>query len=268
MEGMDGTIGVGAGDGAVIRKVTLALANAGCVAAAEEADELVRAAPDGPGLQHMVDRRVTGEPLAWITGTAAFCGLTVAIEPGVYVPRWQSEPLALMAAELLPPHGVAVDLCTGSGAVAMVMQAAHPGASVTATEVDATAARCARRNGVEVVEGDLDAGLPAELAAGVDVMTGVLPYVPSGALRFLPRDVQAFEPTAALDGGTGGLTVVLRAIDGSRRWVRPGGWLLLEVGGDQVAPVTEAFATSGYRAVQVLVDDDGDPRGVFGRRTA
>ena len=216
----------------------------------------------------MVERRVAGEPLAWITGTAAFCGLTVLVEPGVYVPRWQSEPLARMAAQLLPSDGIAVDLCTGSGALAMVMQATHPGASVTGTEVDATAARCARRNGVQVIEGDLDACLPPELEARVDVMAGVLPYVPTEALRLLPRDVQAFEPATALDGGPRGLDLVVRAIGGSRRWVRPGGWLLLEVGGDQVPEVTEAFASAGYREVEVLVDDDGDPRGVVGCRDA
>ena len=74
--------------------ITRALEAAGCVAAAEEADELIRAAPDERGLRLMVDRRLTGEPLTWITGTAVFCGQTIAVDPGVYVPRWQSEPLA------------------------------------------------------------------------------------------------------------------------------------------------------------------------------
>jgi release factor glutamine methyltransferase len=253
---------------AVTAAVTAALRAAGCVAAEEEAEELVRAAPDGDGLQRMVDRRLTGEPLAWITGQTVFCGLTVAIEPGVFVPRWQSEPLALMAAQLLPPEGIGVDLCTGSGAVAMVMQSAHPDASVLATEVDATAARCARDNGVVVVTGDLDEPLPAAMASRVDVMTGVLPYVPTEALRFLPRDVQGFEPPVALDGGPGGMAVVSRAIGRSPRWVRLGGWLLLEIGGDQVAGAREIFTASGYRDVDVLEDGDGDVRGIYGQRVA
>ncbi len=258
---MDGSLPV-----AVMESITQALRTAGCVAAEEEAEELIRAAPGAGGLQRMVDRRLTGEPLAWITGHAVFCGLDVGIGPGVYVPRWQSEPLALLAARLLPPDGIGVDLGTGSGAVAMLMQSIHPGASVLATEVDAAAARCARRNGVRVVEGDLDVSLPAAIASRVDVMVGVLPYVPTEALRFLPRDVQRFEPRVALDGGPGGMDLVSRAIRSSPRWVRPGGWLLLEIGGDQVIGAEATFTASGFRAVQVLEDGDGDVRGIYGQR--
>jgi len=248
--------------------VTPALEAAGCVAAAEEADELVRAAPDERQLRVMVDRRRTGEPLAWITGSTVFCGTSVAVDPGVYVPRWQSEPLAAEAARLLPLDGCGVDLCTGSGAIAVVMQLTRPGALVVATELDAAAARCARRNGVTVYEGDLDAPLPDELASRVDVMAGVLPYVPTDALEFLPRDTQDFEPRAALDGGPGGLDFVSRAVGRSRRWVRPGGWLLLEIGADQVAAAGRMFSTAGYGEVRVLEDGDGDPRGICGRQAA
>ena len=248
--------------------ITRALEAAGCVAAAEETDELVRAAPDERRLRAMVDRRRTGEPLAWITGSTVFCGEAVVVDPGVYVPRWQSEPLAVEAAHLLPERGCGVDLCTGSGAIAVVMQSTRPDALVVATELDAAAARCARRNGVTVFEGDLDAPLPDELASQVDVMAGVLPYVPTDALRFLPRDTLDFEPRVALDGGPGGLDFVSRAVHHSRRWVKPGGWLLLEIGGDQVAAACRMFATSGYGTVRVLEDGDGDPRGICGRQLA
>jgi release factor glutamine methyltransferase len=159
-----------------------------------------------------------------------------------------------------------VDLATGSGAVAMVMQAARPRAGVVATELDPVAVRCARRNGVDVLPGHLDRPLPADLVGRVDVLCGVLPYVPTGALGLLPRDVLAFEPRAALDGGPDGLAAVAAVVAGSRRWLRPGGWLLLEVGGDQVPAVTELFEASGHRSVDVLVDADGDRRAVVGRR--
>ncbi len=247
--------------------VVAALARAGCVAAEEEAAELMAVA-DGPGaLGRMVDRRRTGEPLAWITGRTVFCGLEVAVDPGVYVPRWQSEPLARRAAQLLPPTGVGVDLATGSGAVAAVMAAARPEARVLATELDPAAVRCARRNGVDVRPGHLDRPLPPDLAGRVDVLCGVLPYVPTGALGLLPRDVLAFEPRVALDGGPDGLRAVAAVVASSARWVRPGGWLLLEVGGDQVPTVTERFEAAGHHAVEVLVDGDGDPRAVVGRRS-
>ena len=85
--------------------ITPALARAGCVAADEEAEELAASAADAGHLQGMVTRRLTGEPLAWITGRTRFCGLEVSVDRGLYVPRWQSEPLARWAADLLPPAG-------------------------------------------------------------------------------------------------------------------------------------------------------------------
>ena len=242
------------------------LAAAGCVAAEEEAAELVRAASDEDDLESMVARRSTGEPLSWITGTAAFCGLTVLVDPGVYVPRWQSETLARRAAELLADTGTAVDLCTGTGAVALALAAARPGARVVATEVDPRAAACARRNGVHVVEGHLADPLPVDLAGTVDLMTGVLPYVPTDGLHLLPRDVLAFEPHVALDGGADGLVLVTEAVAAGTRWVRPGGWLLLEVGTDQVDGVGALFRSAGYGSVTVLDDEEGDPRAVAGQR--
>ncbi len=248
------------------RALSGTLAAAGCIAADDEAGELVDAAVDADHLERMLGRRLTGEPLAWITGRVSFCGLELAIDPGVYVPRWQSEPLARLAGRLLPADGLAVDLCTGSGAVARSMQAARPGAQVVGTEVDPVAVRCARRNGVTVLEGSLDEALPAALRSRVDVMTGVLPYVPSEGIELLPRDARLFEPHLALDGGIDGLELVREAVRRSPRWVRPGGWLLLEAGGDQVDAVTALFGAAGYGEVGVLVDEDGDPRAVSGRR--
>ncbi len=181
------------------------------------------------------------------------------------MPRWQSEPLAELAARLLPADGRGVDLCTGSGAVAMVMQSTRPAATVVATEIDPRAAGCARRNGLVVYEGHLDQPLPRRLESQVDVMTGVLPYVPSDALHLLPRDVQRFEPHLALDGGEAGLEVIETVIRRSPRWLKPGGWLGLEVGGDQVGPVTELLVAAGFGPADVIEDGDGDPRGVFGQ---
>ena len=239
------------------------LARHGFVAAAEEARELVTGAGgDRAVLDAMVRRRLRGEPLAWITGSVAFCGQTVRVDPGVYVPRWQSEPLAERAAERLPATGAAVDLCTGSGALAMVLGVARPGARVVASELDGRALACARANGVEVYGGDLFAPLPAELAGAVDVVVGVVPYVPSAALALLPRDTLAFEGPFAYDGGPDGLEVVRRVVAGAVAWLRPGGALLLEVGGDQAPVLTEVLGARGYEDVEVRRDDDGDVRAV------
>ena len=242
------------------------LAAAGCVAAEEEAAELVGAAGDPDTLAALVARRVGGEPLAWIVGSTRFCELDVSVDPGVYVPRWQSEALARRAAELLPPDGTAVDVATGSGAVAAVLRHRHPGASVVATEIDPVAAACARRNGIDVREGTLDGPLPEGMAGTVDVLCAVLPYVPTGALHLLPRDVLSHEPRGALDGGADGLTLVSQLVVRSTRWVRPGGWLLVEVGENQVEPATALLGSAGYVDIEVLTDGDGDARGVAGRR--
>ena len=243
------------------------LAAAGCVAAEEEAAELVGVARDPDALAALVARRVAGEPLAWLVGSTRFCDLELLVDPGVYVPRWQSETLARRAAELLPPGGTAVDVATGSGAVAAVLAHRRPGTSVVATEVDPVAAACARRNGVDVRVGSLDEPLPAGMAGTVDVLCAVLPYVPTGALHLLPRDVVAHEPRGALDGGADGLALVAGLVYRSTRWVRPDGWLLLEVGEDQVDQLAVLMGSVGYVDTDVLADGDGDPRGVAGRRS-
>lgn len=245
--------------------VSRRLAAAGCLAAEEEAAELVAVARNPAELEAFVRRRSAGEPLAWIVGAVEFCGLAVVVEQGVYVPRRQSEPLARRAAELLPADGVALDLCTGAGAIACVLKVAAPAATVVATDVDPLAVACARGNGVDAYLGDLDVPLPASLLGTVDVMVAVVPYVPTDELAFLPRDVTAFEPRAALDGGAGGVEVLARVVERSTRWLRPGGWLLLELGGDQALAIAERMAGAGFADIAVHRDDDGDERAIEGR---
>jgi release factor glutamine methyltransferase len=246
--------------------VTQRLAAAGSVFASEEADELMDAsAGDVHVLEHLVVRRTMGEPIAWLTGRVTFCDLELSVAPGVYVPRRQTEPLAQQAATLLPPAGVALDLCTGVGAVAAVMGAAVPNARVVATEIDDTAAECARSNGVEVFEGFLDDPLPRQLEHCVDVLTAVVPYVPTGSLRLLPRDVQAFEPVLALDGGADGTDLLVEVARRSRRWLRPRAWLLLELGGDQAEPIGRLLHEAGFEEVDTMMDGSGDPRAICAR---
>lgn len=236
---------------------------AGCVAPEEEAAELSAAAGgDDEILAAFVERRSTGEPLAWITGTTVFCGSPVAVEPGVFVPRWQSEPLAERAAQLLPPGGRAIDLGTGSGAVACVLIERCPTATVLGTERDPVAARCARRNGVVVAQGDLFDGVPESWKGTVDVIVGVLPYVPTGEMQYLPHDVCVFEPRTALDGGQDGLVVVRRAVIESRQWLRARGHLLLELGGDQPDALVPILEEAGLTVVRVMRDAEGDERGI------
>lgn len=243
--------------------VTQLLAAAGCIGAREEADELILAAGGDPDvLEDLVARRTEGEPIAWLTGAVTFCGINLLVAPGVYVPRWQTEPMARRAATHLRGAGVAADLCTGVGAIAAVLAAAVPTAQVVATELDNNAVQCARRNGVEVFEGFLDDPLPREFAHGIDVLTAVVPYVPTDSLRLLPRDVLAFEPRLSLDGGVGGTDLLLEVARRSTGWLRPGGWLLLELGGDQADPVGQLLRGLGFEGVDVMADEDGDPRAI------
>jgi release factor glutamine methyltransferase len=239
------------------------LAEGGFVAAEEEAgDLLARAAGDGALLDELVRRRLTGEPLAWITGRERFCGLEILIDEGVYVPRWQSEQLVLRALERLPEAGTAVDLCTGGGAIAAVLAHGRPGARVVGTEVDARALACAARNGVEVYAGDLLDPLPAALEGRVDLIVGVLPYVPTPELSLLQRDTFTFETPLAYDGGPDGTAILRRAIRDSRRFLRPGAALLLEVGGDQADRLRDELVASGYDEIVLLRDEEEDVRGI------
>jgi len=236
------------------------------VAPEEEAAQLVAAASCAGELETLVRRREAGEPLAWLVGAVEFCGLRISVHPGVYVPRPQTEALAERAASLLPPAGVAVDLCTGAGAVAAVLAARRPGATVVATDIDAGAVACARANGVDARHGDLDGPLPPSLVGVVDLITAVAPYVPTEELQFLSRDVRAFEPRRALDGGPTGMRVLSEVVRRATRWLRQGGWLLLELGGGQAATVAAGMETAGFECIAVLPDAEGDDRGIEGRR--
>ena len=241
------------------------LAAAGCIGATEEAAALLAAAPDAPTLEAWVRRREQGEPLTWITGTIVFCGQPLHIAPGVYVPRNQSEGLARRAAALLPDHGRAIDLCTGIGAIAAHLMAQVPTAAVVATDIDLHAATVARRNGVPTAVADLAA--PVRHDGAFDVVTAVAPYVPTDELRLLPADAQRHEPVRALDGGADGLDVVRRVVVAARHRLRPGGWLLVEVGGHQDGALAPALAENGFDDVTPWWDDDGDLRGLAATRS-
>lgn len=234
------------------------------MAAEEEAAELWSAAAgDADRLEKLVVRRTAGEPLAWVTGSTVFCGIRLRVDHGVYVPRWQTEALALRAAALLPPSGQALDLCTGTGALAAVLTDRVPGAVVVATDVSPVAVACARANGVDARLGSLDDPVPADWEGAVDVVVSVVPYVPTGSLHLLDRDSRENEPLAALDGGPAGTRWLKEVVVRAPRWLRPGsGRLLLELGEGQLELLRPALRRAGLSVVGELRDDDGDLRGI------
>ena len=150
--------------------VTARLRAAGCVYAEDEADLLISAARDEAELAALVDRRAAGQPLEHVLGWAEFCGLRIAVDPAVFVPRRRTEFLVAQAIELARPGAVVVDLCCGSGALAAALASAVDGAEVHAADIDPAAVRCARRNlaglGGQVYQGDLFGPLPLACSAG------------------------------------------------------------------------------------------------------
>jgi release factor glutamine methyltransferase len=246
----------------VLDDVARRLAAAGCIAPEEEARELLRAVPDDAALPEWIRRRESGEPLPWITGTMSFCGRSIRVDRGVYVPRPQSEELARRAASLLPDGGRLADLCTGCGAIARAVIDMQPSARVTAADIDPGAAACARKNGVDAACMDLGEALRPN---AFDVVSAVAPYVPTSELPLLPSDVVRYEPIRALDGGDGGVEVLRRLVPSAGRILRHGAWLLTEIGGFQDEVLEPLLRTSGFTEVETWSDDAGDLRGVAAR---
>jgi release factor glutamine methyltransferase len=215
------------------------------------------AASDATRFRELVERRAAREPLQHITGRAPFRSLELAVGPGVFVPRPETEQVAQFAIDALravpSAEPVAVDLGTGSGAIALALATEVPHARVFAVENSPEAFIWARRNidatgaaNVRPVFIDLADALP-ELDGTVDVVVSNPPYVPDEAI---PRDpeVRLHDPRAALYGGPDGLDVV-RVISGvARRLLHPGGTLVLEHGELQGAEIRELLTADGWRA--------------------
>jgi release factor glutamine methyltransferase len=240
--------------------VVARLRAAGCVFAEDEARLLIAAARTPGDLEAMVQRRAGGLPLEQVLGWAEFCGLRIAVDPGVFVPRRRTEFLvqravavARQAAAQLPPGQaqelVVVDLCCGSGAVGAALAAALHPAELHAADVDPAAVACARRNlaaaGGHVYQGDLYAPLPAALRGRVGLLAANVPYIPTGEIGLLPAEARLHEPAAALDGGADGLEVLRRVAAGAPRWLAPGGHLLTETSERQAGAAAAAFAGYG-----------------------
>jgi release factor glutamine methyltransferase len=237
--------------------VAATLRAAGCVFAEAEADLLLTAAGDPADLAALLARRVAGEPLEQVLGWAEFCGLRIAVAPGVFVPRRRTEALVEQAVARARVGAVVVDLCCGSGAIGAAVAAAAPGVELHVADVDPAAVACARRNlpGAAVYEGDLFAALPAGLHGRVDVLVANAPYVPSAAIGLMPPEARDHEPAIALDGGKDGLAVLRRLVTGAPGWLAPGGALLFEAGTAQVPDAVAELRAAGL-APLVIEDDD------------
>jgi release factor glutamine methyltransferase len=239
---------------------------AGCVFAEDEARLLVSNARTPAELAEMVERRAHGEPLEYILGWARFCGLRIAVDPGVFIPRRRTELLAREAVGLVRPGAVVVDLCCGSGAVGAAIAAAADRIELHAVDLDPSAVQCARKNlaGVgQVYDGDLYSALPASLRGRVDVLVANAPYVPTSEIALLPAEARTFEPRMTLDGGADGLEVVRRVISSATGWLTRGGTVLVEASERQAPRVVDLMAGHGL-VPRVVAASDLDATVVIG----
>jgi release factor glutamine methyltransferase len=221
----------------------------GCVFAEDEAQLLIAAARTPAELATLVSRRSAGLPLEQVLGWAEFCGLRIAVDIGVFVPRRRTELLVHEAVAVARPSPVVVDLCCGSGAVGAGLVAALGNVELHAVDIDPAAVQCARRNiraaEAHVYVGDLYGPLPATLRGRVDVVVANAPYVPTAAIGLLPREARLYESRASFDGGADGHDVQRRVAADASGWLTPGGHLLVETSERQAVRTAEVFADQG-----------------------
>jgi len=243
----------------------------------------------------LLQRRERREPLAYLVGMREFWSLALLVSPDVLVPRPETETLVEAALDLLRgdglsphPHSpqspvpsprspVVVDLGTGSGAVAIALARELPGATVVATDVSRRALRIARSNAeahgvsdrITFLRGNLWRALDGrELGGQADVVVSNPPYIPSDVIPTLMPEVQ-WEPRQALDGGPDGLQFHRAIVSGAPQRLRPGGFVLLEVGADQAESVARLLEGSHrFADIRVLKDLGGTDRVVVARRPA
>jgi release factor glutamine methyltransferase len=216
-------------------------------------------------------QRCHGVPLQYLTGEQQFFDLVLGVAPGVFVPRPETEILVERALDVIPEDApsTVVDAGTGTGAVALAIKRFRPGARVTATDLSEEAVAVARANAsrhaldVEILHGDLLTPLPVEVRGGVDVIISNPPYVTEEEYESLPEEVRR-EPYLALVGGT---DVHARLAKESAEWMKPGGWLVMEIGASQAGDVA-SLLEDGFESVEVFPDLQGRDRVVRGRRRA
>jgi release factor glutamine methyltransferase len=274
-----------------LASVVSRLRAAGCVFAEDEARLIMSAARTPAEVDAMVARRAAGLPLEQVVGWAEFCGLRIAVEPGVFVPRRRTEFLVHQARALAcrggtgaarpagqepagaaaPPAIVVVDLCCGTGALGVALAATLGRAELHAADIAPACVRCARRNvaafGGQVYQGDLFGPLPATLRGRVDILLANAPYVPSEGVALLPAEARDHEPLLALDGGADGLDLLRRIAREAPGWLAPGGHLLVETSERQAPRMVAAMAQAGLLA-RVTADTELTATAVIGSMPA
>jgi len=230
------------------------------------------AAVELAAFRELFKRRRAGEPVAYLLGEREFYGIKLRVDARVLVPRPDTECLVDVALERTRARsmlGHALDLCTGSGCVAIAFAKQRPTWSVTASDVSADAAAVAADNAhrtgairnVRVLCGSLFDPVGGQR---FDLITANPPYIPATEIASLPVDVRDFEPRLALDGGPDGLDLVRTIVERAHDYLTPGGLLALEIGSDQGDPALSLLDAHGFREVELARDLAGRARVVSG----
>jgi release factor glutamine methyltransferase len=216
----------------------------------------------------LFQRRIDGEPIAYIVGEREFYGLSLHVTPDVLIPRPETELLVELAAERLPENGRILDMGTGSGAISVAVAHIRPDAGVVALDISHAALDIARRNAlrhrvsVNFLHSDWYSALTNQF---FDVIVANPPYIVAGDQHLSQGDLR-FEPVDALTDHANGLTALRSIATGAAHHLAPGGWLLMEHGYDQSAAVRDLLSTRGFHAVQSWRDLAGTERTTGGMR--
>ncbi len=228
-------------------------------------------------LDDLVARRIAGAPLAHLTGRQRFMGFDLLASPDALVPRAETQMLGRLALGKLDgvPQARVIDLCTGSGNLAVALARLAPDCTVAAADLSPDAVTLARRNaaltGVEdrvtFHVGDLFDALPQDGSAGrADLIVCNPPYISSAKVETMPDKIARFEPRLAFDGGAFGLSIVSRLLKDAPAFLKPGGWLCFEIGKGQGPYWQKTLGRmAAYGALDATADGDGDIRALAAR---
>jgi release factor glutamine methyltransferase len=231
-------------------------------------------------LEDLVADRLSGTPLAYLTGRQRFMGIELLASPDALIPRQETELLAQAALEklqdLMSERGAAIvlDICTGGGNLALALAVHGPPCSIFGSDISPEAVALARRNAnlleacdrVEFRTGDLFAPFDEErFHNSVDLIVCNPPYVSSGKIERMPREIVDFEPRLAFDGGGFGVSILFRLLADAPRFLRPSSWLYFEIGAGQGPAILRRMESSAaFAHTGAVRDRDGTVRAVFG----
>lgn len=219
----------------------------------------------------MITKRASRIPLQQILGSQEFMGLDFFVNEHVLIPRQDTETLVeLVLQEQQSTEKKLLDLCTGSGCIAISLAVKGGYESVTATDLSEEALKVAERNAKahqkEIIfrQGDLFTALPQSEAGTFDIITSNPPYIPTAVIATLEPEVREHEPMMALDGTEDGLKFYRQIAKKAGTWLKPGGVIYLEIGYDQGEAVSGLLREAGFDKVRVVKDLPGKDRVVCG----